>query len=147
MKKHLKIFVTIGSIFVHVLLFAQTKQQKLVEEKVEQLRQAMVDGDSLTLDKLTAANLIYRHSGGHIDNKKEFVHKLASGQSDFVSIALMNPSVQLLNKKVAIAYHTLNASTNDGGKAAEVNLYIMLVWEKQQGNWKLVARQAAKIIK
>jgi hypothetical protein len=147
MKRHLKIFVAIGSIFVHVLLFAQTKQEKLVGQKVEQLRKAMVDGDSLMLHKLTATNLIYRHSGGHIDNKKEFVHKLASGQSDFVSIALVDPTIQLINKKTAVAYHTLSANTNDGGKPGEVNLYIMLVWEKQQGNWKLVARQAAKIVK
>jgi ketosteroid isomerase-like protein len=127
-----------------ISVFAQSKQQKQVEEKVEQLRKAMVDGDSLMLDKLAAENLLYRHSGGHMDDKKEFVNKLASGKSDFVSIELLEPKVSVINKKLVIVYHTLEAKTNDNGKPADVHLYVMLVWEKKHGDWKLVARQAAK---
>jgi ketosteroid isomerase-like protein len=124
--------------------FAQSKIQLQVEEKVKELVKAMIDGDSVTLDKLASENLLYRHSGGHIDTKKEFVHKIASGASDFVSIDLSDATVLEVNKKTAVAYHTLAAKTNDGGKPGEVNLYIMLVWEKQHGQWKMVARQAAK---
>ena len=124
--------------------FAQSKAQKEVEEKVKELTKAMIDGDSATLDKLASENLVYRHSGGHIDTKKEFVHKIASGASDFVAIDLSDAGIEVVNKKTVVVYHTLAAKTSDGGKPAEVNLYVMLVWEKQHGQWKLVARQAAK---
>lgn len=144
MKNVIKFFAATVLICSSTVLQAQSKAQKQVEEKVRQLTKAMIDGDSVMLNKLASNNLIYRHSGGHIDDKREFVHKLASGQSDFVSIELLEPSVLLVNKKVAVAYHTLSANTNDGGKPAEVHLYVMLVWEKQHGDWKLVARQAAK---
>jgi ketosteroid isomerase-like protein len=142
-----KVFQKLLPLFVLLIALqagAQSKQQKQVEEKVEQLRKAMIDGDSAMLDKLASANLIYRHSGGHIDNKQEFVHKLASGLSDFVTIDLSDPTVLVISKKVVAVWHTLIAKTNDGGKPAEVNLYIMLVWKKQHGQWRLVARQAAK---
>jgi ketosteroid isomerase-like protein len=118
--------------------------QKQVQEKVEQLKKAMIDGDSVMLYKLASADLIYRHSSGLIDDKAAFVHKLASGQSDFVSIDLSDQKISLTNKKTAIVYHTLAAKTNDGGKPGDVNLYVMLVWQKQQGSWKMTARQAAK---
>ena len=125
-------------------LLAQSKQQKQVEEKVEQLKKAMIDGDSLMLDKLSSNNLIYGHSGGHIDDKKEFVHKLVSGGSDFVTIDLAEPTVTVVNKKTVVTRHTLSAKTNDNGKPADVHLYVMIVWQKQHGQWKMVARQAAK---
>jgi ketosteroid isomerase-like protein len=52
--------------------------------------------------------------------------------------------ISVINKHLVIVWHTLSAKTNDGGKPGEVHLYVMLVWEKQQSQWKLVARQAAK---
>jgi ketosteroid isomerase-like protein len=144
MRKTIKLMLMCSIVCLPSLLFAQSKEQMQVEEKVEQLRKAMIDGDSVMLDNLTSENLLYRHSGGHMDDKKEFVHKLASGQSDFVTIELLEPKVSVINKKLVIVYHTLEAKTNDSGKPADVHLYVMLVWEKQHGNWKLVARQAAK---
>jgi ketosteroid isomerase-like protein len=144
MKESIKLMLMCSIICLPSLLFAQSKQQKQVEEKVEQLRKAMVDGDSAMLDNLTSENLWYRHSGGHIDDKKEFVNKLASGKSDFVSIELLEQKIAVINKKLVLVYHTLEAKTNDNGKPADVHLYVMLVWEKQRGNWKLVGRQAAK---
>ncbi|MEI9956529.1 MAG: nuclear transport factor 2 family protein [Ferruginibacter sp.] len=123
--------------FFSTTAFAQSKAQEEVEAKVQQLTKAMIDGDSATLDKLAADNLIYRHSNGHIDTKKDFVHKLASGESDFVTIDLTDPTISVINKNVVVVWHTLSAKTNDGGKPGEVNLYIMLVWEskKGSGNW------------
>jgi ketosteroid isomerase-like protein len=144
MKKIIQYLLTASCLLAGLQAMPQSKQQKQVEEKTEQLRKAMVDGDSVMLDKLASADLIYRHSSGHIDDKTEFVHKLASGQSDFVSIVLSEQKVSVTNKKTAIVYHTLEAKTNDGGKPGDVHLYVMLVWQKQQGSWKLVARQAAK---
>ncbi len=147
MMKNIKLLCICFLIGTPFLVNAQSKEQKQVEEKVEQLRKAMVDGDSIMLDKLTSENLTYRHSGGHFDDKKEFIHKLVSGGSDFVTIDLLEPKVSIINKKLVVVYHTLEAKTNDNGKPADVHLYVMLVWEKQHGNWKLVARQAAKIVK
>jgi ketosteroid isomerase-like protein len=144
MKNKIKLMLMCSIFCLPSLLFAQSKEQKQVEEKVEQLRKAMVDGDSVMLDKLAAENLLYRHSGGHFDDKKEFVHKLVSGGSDFVTIELLEQKVSVINKKLVVVYHTLEAKTNDNGKPADVHLYVMLVWEKQHGDWKLVARQAAK---
>jgi hypothetical protein len=35
--------------------------------------------------------------------------------------------------KTAIVRHKLSAETNDNGKLGPVNLYILLIWQKQKG--------------
>lgn len=128
----------------NLVSLAQTRQEKNVTVAVEQLRKAMIDGDSMALEKIVSGKLSYGHSGGHIDDKKEFVSKLASGQSDFVTIELKDQTISI-SGKVAIVRHTLNAITNDNGKPGEVHLFVLLIWQKQKGSWKLLARQAVKV--
>lgn len=123
---------------------AQSKQEKAVTDAVEQLRKAMVDADKAILESLVSEKLSYGHSGGHIDDKKEFVEKIVSGKSDFVAIELSGQTISI-SGKTAIVRHKLNATTNDGGKPGEVHLLVLLVWQKQGGRWILLARQAIKI--
>ena len=122
---------------------AQTKEEKRVAEAVETLRQAMINGDRARLEKIADQSLTYGHSGGHIDDKKEFVEKLASGISDFVSITLSEQTITILGN-TAIVRHNLSADTNDSGKPGQVKLKVLLVWAKIHRQWKLIARQAVK---
>lgn len=126
--------------------FAATKNEKLVqhlEARVEQLRTAMIDGNAQQLKELSASELNYGHSGGHVENQAEFIEKIVSGRSDFVTIELKDQHIQIV-KDVAIVRHTLVATTNNQGKPGEVNIGVMLIWKKQNGQWKLLARQAFK---
>lgn len=140
-----KIILTVALVFsICTLLPAQTKQEKAVANAVEQLRKAMVDADSLMLEKLTSPQLSYGHSGGALDDKTVFMQKIVSGKSDFVSIELPGQTISV-SKNTAIVRHKLNAVTNDGGKPGEVHLAVLLVWQKLHGQWKLLARQAVKV--
>ena len=126
------------------ILKAQSKDETAVANVVEQLRKAMVDADPNMLNKLTLSTLSYGHSGGAIDDKGEFVQKIVTGKSDFVTLEFTGQTISV-SKNVAIVRHKFNAVTNDNGKPGEVHLAVMLVWQKQHGNWKLLARQAIKI--
>ncbi|MFZ1328224.1 MAG: nuclear transport factor 2 family protein [Chitinophagaceae bacterium] len=129
---------------ISVITNAQSKQEKAVMVAVEQLRKGMIDADKAILEKLVTDKLSYGHSGGHIDDKKEFVEKIVSGKSDFVSIDLSEQTVSV-SGTTAVVRHILKAKTNDGGKPADVHLRILLIWQKQGGHWKLLARQAVKM--
>jgi ketosteroid isomerase-like protein len=136
--------IAIMCLFTSSFVQAQSKQQTAVGNAVEKLRQAMVDADKATLESSVADKLSYGHSGGHIDDKKEFVDKIASGKSDFVTIDLTEQTISI-SGKTAIVRHILTAKTNDGGKPADVHLRVILVWQKKAGKWLLLARQAVKI--
>ncbi len=126
-------------------VFGQDKAQKKVADAVEQLRVAMVEGDRTKLEKIVDDQLSYGHSGGKLENKQEFVENIVSGKSDFVTIDLKEQTIQV-SGNTAIVRHILSAKTNDNGKPGEVNLRIMLVFKKMKGGWKLLARQAVKIV-
>ena len=124
--------------------YAQTKDEQGLVKAVEKLKNAMVSGEKAALEEVAATDLSYGHSGGKIEDKAAFVESIASGKSDFVTIELKNQTVKVTGK-TGVVRHELHATTNDGGKAGEVHLGIMLVWQKQGKEWKLLARQAYKL--
>ena len=124
---------------------AQSKDQAAVGQAVEQLRLLMIDPDQSKLEALASDDLSYGHSGGKIEDKKAFVEAFTSGVSDFKTINLTDQTITIVDN-TALVRHKLMAETQDKGKdPAQVKLSVLLVWVKQKGNWKLLARQAVKI--
>jgi ketosteroid isomerase-like protein len=126
--------------------FAQSKEESAVAAAVEALRKAMIDPDKNVLDKLLSDDLSYGHSSGQIQSKAELTESLTGGKSDFMTIELSEQTLKVVDKTAIVRHHFI-ATTNDGGKTAEVRLAVLLVWVKQKGDWKLLARQAVKIQK
>jgi ketosteroid isomerase-like protein len=123
---------------------AQGKDSVAVAASVEGLRKAMIDADKAGLQKLTSDLLSYGHSSGRVEDKTSFIENIVTGKSDFVTIDLTNQSIAV-SGDAAIVRHTLSATTNDSGNPGSVKLNILLIWQKQKGTWKLLARQAVKV--
>lgn len=104
----------------------------------------MIDADKATLESLTDEALSYGHSNGKIEDKAEFVRAIVSGESDFVTINLTEQTIKIVGN-AAIVRHKLAGTTNNSGKPGTANLSLLMVWQKQKGGWKLLARQAVKI--
>jgi hypothetical protein len=104
----------------------------------------MVDPTRPALSALVADELSYGHSGGKVDTKESFIADLLDGKSDFVTITITEQTVKVVDARTAIVRHALAADTNDSGKPGKVALKILGVWQKQGGNWKLLARQAVR---
>lgn len=124
--------------------FAQSKEYRSVLDAVEKLRTAMISGERSALEAIASDSLSYGHSGGKVETRAEFVEGIASGKSDFVTIDLSEQTVSVTNN-VAVVRHTLTATTNDGGKPGNVKIKVLLVWAKEKGQWKMLARQAVKL--
>jgi len=142
MKRSLILFVFI---LINSLLSAQSKGEKAVADCVESLRQAMVSADGNTLDELTAEKLSYGHSNGLIENKKEYIRKITSGENVYVKLNHSNQSVSI-SGDAAIVRLQFQAETIADGKPGASKLYVLMVWQKQGKKWKLLARQGVKII-
>lgn len=127
-------------VFMNVIN-AQTKEETEVANTAEQLRLAMIAGDSLKLSNLVSDKLVYGHSAGHIDNKQQFVEKIVSGKSKFVTLAISEQTISI-SDNTAIVHQKFDATTADNGKPGEVHLLVLLVWQKQHHHWILLARQA-----
>lgn len=139
----MKTILFLLTILMTTNLHAQTDEQ-IIADRVEKLRVAMIAADKEVLDELTAPSLNYVHSTGRLETKQEFIENLLSGKSDFVTMDLTDHAITL-NGNVAIVRHKLSAQTNDGGKPGSANIGVMQVWQKQDGIWKLIGRQAFKL--
>ena len=115
----------------------------VVAAAAERLRVAMIDPTPAALSALVADDLSYGHSGGKVDTKASFIADLMDRKSDFVTIAITDQTIKLVDN-VAIVRHTLTADTNDAGKPGKVSIKILGVWQKQGSDWKLLARQAVR---
>jgi len=141
--KTLFLMIAIMTLLVKPSL-SQSKDEKEVAAAVEALRKAMIDGIEGPLKEIAAEELSYGHSGGKIEDKATFVAKIVSGDSDFKTIELSDQTIKIVGN-TAIVRHHLVAETADNGKPGNPNLHVLTVWQKQNGKWKLLARQAVKL--
>ncbi|MBC7914018.1 MAG: nuclear transport factor 2 family protein [Pyrinomonadaceae bacterium] len=139
-----KVYLILLCVLTTSVIHAQSKAEKQIASTVNALKQAMLDGSRSALDNLAASDLSYGHSSGKIENKSAFVESIASGKSDFVSIELSEQTIQV-SGKTALVRHKLSGKTNDNGNVGSINLGVLLVFQKQGGDWKLLARQAFKL--
>ena len=116
-----------------------------VAAAAEKLRVAMIDPTPAALNALVADDLSYGHSGGKVDTQASFIADLLDRKSDFVTIAITDQTIKVVDGNTAIVRHTLTADTNDSGKPGKVALKILGIWQKQGGEWKLLARQAVRL--
>jgi ketosteroid isomerase-like protein len=139
-----KMIYLIFALLVFNTAQAQSKDSVQVVKAVNHLADLMVNPDKAALEALVSDRVSYGHSGGKLEGRTSFIESLTSGSSDFVKINLTDQSIQLFGK-TAIVRNKLFATTNDGGKPGEVKLALILVWQKQQKTWQLIARQAVKL--
>ena len=123
---------------------AQSGEEAAVNQAIEALRKAMVDADKARLEELVADQLSYGHSSGVVESKAQFVSVVADKKTIYKSITLLEPTTTIAGSN-AIARHIFTAETEAGGKAASARVGVLQVWQKQDGRWKLLARQAFRL--
>lgn len=124
---------------------AQSTEEAALAARVAELAKAMLAGDKAKLEDLSANELSYGHSAGKLETKAEFVTALAEKKSVFKSLELSDHK-NAITGNTAIVRHTLTGeSIAADGKINPVKIGIMQVWLKQDGKWKLYARQAFRI--
>ena len=96
--------------------------------------------DQATLTSLTSPLLSYGHSGGKVDTQASFIGALMDKSSDFVSISLSDQTIGI-SGNVAVVRHTLAGATNDRGTPGNVTIKVLTIWQKDGGQWRLLARQ------
>ncbi len=143
MKNILVLFLLTLSVSLFQSLCAQEKNSS-IEKAVLQLKEALLSGNEAQLRAISSKHLSYGHSNGLIENQDAFVATLISGKSVFLSIDLSEQTMDQV-ENTAIVRHTLYAKTNNEGVLGEVKLKVLMIFQKEKGAWKLLARQAVKI--
>ena len=117
-----------------------------VAKNVEAFRTAQFAADAKTLDGLCAPELSYSHSDGRVEDKAAFVANATDGKSKFLSLAYQDVSVRVVGDAAIVRFHWLGETqaAADGKKSA-TNLHILMNWQKQGADWKLLTRASTKL--
>jgi len=117
-----------------------------VTAAVGQFVQAMLTADENILKAILSEDLVFGHSGGKVQNKTEFIAEILSGDPFvYLKIEPEDQTIKLAGD-AAIVRHIFTAETrNVNGEPGNLRVGNVMVWRLQDGNLKLLARQAYRL--
>jgi ketosteroid isomerase-like protein len=124
---------------------AETTDEAAVADAVATLTKAMLGADRAKLDSLVSDKLSYGHSGGVIQDKKDFVEVIAAKKTVYKSIELSKQTVSVAGNNAIVRHAWESESGTGDGKWNASKIGVLQVWQKEAGGWKLLARQAFKV--
>jgi ketosteroid isomerase-like protein len=116
-----------------------------VAKSVEAFRAAQFAADAKTLEGLCAAELSYSHSDGRVEDKATFVTNATDGKSKFLSLAYQDTNIRVVGPAAIVRFHWVAESQATDGKKTATNLHILMNWQKQGADWKLLSRASTKL--
>jgi len=105
---------------------------------------AVMARDFAALDKIYSDDLIYAHSTGIVEGKKQYLDKLKSGDQKYEKITYESSKV-VPHGNAAVAHAIVRMQGATKGVPFDNRLMLMHTWVKQGGAWKLVAHQTTRL--
>jgi ketosteroid isomerase-like protein len=117
-----------------------------VAKNVEAFRAAQAAADAKTLDGLCAPELSYSHSDGRVEDKATFVTNATDGKSKVISLAYQDVKIRVVGPAAIVRFHWVGESESvPDGKKSSTNLHVLMNWQKQGADWKLLSRASTKL--
>ena len=125
---------------------AASADEDAVAKGVEAFRAAQVAADAKAFDALCAAELSYSHSDGRVEDKAAFIAGATNGKSKWVSLKYEDPKIRVVRDVAIVRFHWLGEQEAVAdGKKSSTNLHILMNWQKQGADWKLLSRSSTKL--
>jgi ketosteroid isomerase-like protein len=126
--------------------FAASPEEDALAKNVEAFRAAQFAADAKALDSLCAAELSYSHSDGRVEDKPTFVANATNRKSKFLTLEYQDPKIRVVGPAAIVRFHWVGEqeAVADGKKSA-TNLHILMNWQKQGADWKLLSRASTKL--
>jgi hypothetical protein len=126
--------------------FAGSPDEEAVAKNLEAFRAAQIAADAKAFDALCAAELSYSHSDARVEDKATFIANATSGKQKFISLAYKDPQIRVVGPAAIVRFHWLGeAEAVADGKKSSTNLHILMNWQKQGSDWKLLSRASTKL--
>ena len=99
-----------------------------------------------SLDALCAPELSYSHSDARIEDKTTFIANATNGKSKFLTLEYLEPQIRVVGPAAIVRFHWVaeSQSVADGPKT-KTNLHILMNWQKQGTEWRLLSRASTKL--
>jgi len=113
-------------------------------QAIETLREGVLKQDKAKLDQVTASQISYGHSDGRVETKEQFINGVMTRKQTVKSLTFPELKVFAAGD-VAVARHIYLGESELDGKQSTTRIGALQVWQKQNGGWKLLARQGFRL--
>ena len=137
------VFALGAAVFAGPVL-ANTEDEAAVKKAVEELKAAWLKQDKEKLEAMTLPQLSYSHSDARLEDKAKFIEGVMGRKATVKSLEFPDMTVQVVGD-TAIVRHLWVSQTELEGKVTDTKIGVMLVWRKQDGGWKLLARASYRL--
>ena len=116
-----------------------------VLKNVETFRVAQAAGQADAIAPLLAEDLSYSHSSGAVDDKAKLLAGIAKANYKWTSLEYKTPTVKVVGPAAIVRFTFVGEQEFTDGKKTPQNLHILMNWQKQGNEWKLLSRSATKL--
>jgi hypothetical protein len=140
-----RILLVMLSLYISVPHFGQGRQMTVLQLEKDRFK-AMINRDSVALERILANDLLYIHSNGILDSKETFIKNIMSGKLEYIAIDLQQADIRT-HSQTAWIHGAAKIKVRMGKDTPEVELVIRYldIYKREGGDWKLVAWQSAKL--
>ena len=131
-------------LLVTVPAFAGADEDAVLKN-VEAFRVAQKAGNAEGLASLLADELSYSHSLGQLDDKAKLLDGVAKANYKWTSLDYKNPTVRVVGLAAIVRFNFVGEQEFADGKKTPQNLAILMNWQRQGNDWKLLSRAATKL--
>jgi hypothetical protein len=117
-----------------------------IAKNLEAFRAAQAAGNAEVLAAICAEELSYSHSSGAVDDKASLAAGVAKANYKWTSLEYKNPTIRIVGPTAIVRFNFVGEQefVADGKKVPQ-NLHILMNWQKQGADWKLLSRAATKL--
>ncbi len=124
--------------------FAGADEDEIVK-KLEAFRVAQVANNGEAVGGLCAEELSYSHSSGAFDDKAKLVAGVKGANYKWTTLEYKNPTIRIVGPAAIVRFNFVGEQEFNDGKKTPQNLAILMNWQKQGNDWKLLSRSATKL--
>ena len=125
--------------------FAGADEDAIAKNR-EAFRVAQAAGNADVVASLCAPELSYSHSSGAVDDKASLLAGITNAKYKWTSLEHKNPTIRIVGPAAIVRFNFVGEQEfMADGKKVPQNLHILMNWQKQGAEWKLLSRSATKL--
>jgi ketosteroid isomerase-like protein len=145
-RRHLLLPALAVGVLSAVPASAGSPDEEAVAKNVEAFRQAQLARDAKAFDALCAAEMSYSHSDARVEDKPTFIANATNNKSKFVLLEYKDAQIRVVGPAAIVRFHWVaEGESIPDGKKSSTNLHILMNWQKQGTEWKLLSRASTKL--
>jgi Domain of unknown function (DUF4440) len=116
-----------------------------IAKNLEAFRAAQAAGNTEVLASICMDELSYSHSSAKVDTKASLLNGIATANYKWTSLEFKDPTIRVVGPAAIVRFTFVGEQLFNDGKTASQNLHILMNWQKQGNDWKLLSRSATKL--